>query len=305
MTELEVEKALEHMQKAPVDLSSAYNSAVNRIDSQAEGHRNWAHRVLSWLLHARRHLTPMELQQALAVRPGDHHIELKNLPNIVEVMSLCAGLVMLNQESNIVQLVHYTARQFFEKLENQPVWIRSESRNVATICVTYLSFDDFGTGFCSTDEKFEARLQSNVLYDYAARNWGYHAREASIESEQLILNLLESEAKVSACSQAMMASRSSSGYRRTGYSQTMPRPITGVHLAAYFGLTEAMRALLENRHDPNVKDSYGQTPLSWAIENEHEAVVELLLEKDAKMDYQYTPSVSEPCPELNRSLCWI
>jgi len=70
--------------------------------------------------------------------------------------------------------------------------------------------------------------------------------------------------------------------------------MTGVHLAAYFGLKEVMIALLENRHDPDLKDTYGQTPLSWAIENGHKAVMELLLEKGAKMDYLYTPFVSEP-----------
>jgi hypothetical protein len=53
-------------------------------------------------------------------------------------------------------------------------------------CVTYLSFDAFETGFCQTDEEFEARLQLNALYDYAARHWGHHARAASIKSKQLI-----------------------------------------------------------------------------------------------------------------------
>ena len=96
-------------------------------------------------------------------------------------------------------------------------------------CVTYLSFDAFETGFCPTDEEFEARLRLNPLYDYAARNWGHHARAASTEVEQLILDFLESEAKVSASSQAMMASRS----YYTGYSQRVPRQMTGVHLAAY------------------------------------------------------------------------
>jgi hypothetical protein len=66
------------------------------------------------------------------------------------------------------------------------------------ICVTYLLFDAFETGFCPTDEELEARLQSNALYNYSARNWGHHARTASME-RQLILNFLESEAKISRC----------------------------------------------------------------------------------------------------------
>ena len=44
----------------------------------------------------------------------------------------------------------------------------------------------FNTGFCLTDKEFEARLQVNVLYDYASRNWGHHAREGSTAAPLLI-----------------------------------------------------------------------------------------------------------------------
>jgi ankyrin repeat protein len=40
--------------------------------------------------------------------------------------------------------------------------------------------------------------------------------------------------------------------------------MTGMHLAAYFGLEKVMIASLKNGHNPNVKDTYGRTPLSWA-----------------------------------------
>src|SRR5207248_2741294 len=116
----------------------------------------------------------------------------------------------------------------------------------------------FGTGFCPTDEEFEARLQSNAFYDYAARNWGHHAYAASTEVEQLILAFLESEAKVSASSQVLIASRHHS--IDSDYSQRVPRQMTGVHLAAFFGLTGVIMALHKNGHNPDVKDTYGRTP---------------------------------------------
>jgi hypothetical protein len=84
----------------------------------------------------------------------------------------------------------------------------------------YLLFDTFNIGFSRTDKDFETRLQSNILYDYAARNWGHHARISSspTEEEKLMLDLLESEGKVAACSQAMMVSgrRGYSGYGQRG-----------------------------------------------------------------------------------------
>jgi hypothetical protein len=69
--------------------------------------------------------------------------------------------------------------------------------------------------------------------------------------EQSILSFFESEVKVTASSQAMMVIRS-----YTVYSQRVPRQMTAVHVAAYFGLREAMMVLLKNGHDPNVKDTY-------------------------------------------------
>jgi ankyrin repeat protein len=47
-----------------------------------------------------------------------------------------------------------------------------------------------------------------------------------------------------------------------------------------------MSALLERWHDVNAKDKNGRTPLSWAAENGHEAVLKLLLEKNAHIEYQ-------------------
>jgi Ankyrin repeats (3 copies)/Ankyrin repeat len=144
----------------------------------------------------------------------------------------------------------------------------------------YLLFDTFNIGFSRTDKDFETRLQSIILYDYATRNRGHHARisSSSTEEEKLKLDLLESEGKVSACSQAMMVSGS-----YLGYSQIFPRQMTEMHLAAYFGLVELITALLKRQHDLTPKDENGQTPLHWAARNGHEAVVKLLLEKGAEL----------------------
>jgi hypothetical protein len=109
------------------------------------------------------------------------------------------------------------------------------------------------------------------------------------------MNFLESEAKVSGCSQAMMASGNYSGY-----SQRVPKQLTSVHLAAYFGLGEVMGVLLKSRYDLDSKDSNGQTPLSWAAAKGNEAVVKLLLEKGADLEskdnYGQTP-LSYACRE--------
>src|ERR1700754_2752613 len=72
--------------------------------------------------------------------------------------------------------------------------------------------------------------------------------------------------------------------------------MTGVYVAAYFGLREGIAALVEIGHEPDSKDSTigGRTPLSWAAEKGHEAVVRLLVKKGADLEskdsrYSQTP----------------
>ena len=60
-------------------------------------------------------------------------------------------------------------------------------------------------------------------------------------------------------------------------------------------------ALLKNRHDPDIKDTYGRTPLSWAAENGHEAVVKLLLEKGAELESKDNVLVGRRCRGLQRT----
>jgi hypothetical protein len=73
----------------------------------------------------------------------------------------------------------------------------------------------------------------------------------------LILDFLRNKAKVSASSQAIMISEI-----YFGYDQRMPWQMTGIYLVAYFGLSKLIiLALLKHRHNPNIKDTYGQTLL--------------------------------------------
>ncbi|KAI9765361.1 MAG: hypothetical protein M1840_007441 [Geoglossum simile] len=259
-------------------LAHAYEQAMQRIDRQKPGLADLAKQVLSWITCTKRPLNTAELQHALAVEVGERKLDEENFIQIEDMVSVCAGLAAVDKESNIIRLVHYTIQEYFER--TWTTWFPDAQTAITKTCATYLLFDTFKTGFCLTDREFKARLELNPLYDYAARNWGNHARAASIvveqwtEVEQLIQDLLENETSVSAASQAMMAGN------HPHYSQEVPREVTGVHLAAYFGLVETIISILQNGYNLNLQDSYGQTPLSWAAQGGHEAVVKLLLAKD-------------------------
>lgn len=141
---------------------------MERINSQKTGFRELAKKVLSWITYAKRPLTTSELQYALAVEPGKPALDKDNLPQIDDMVSVCAGLVTVDEESGIIRLVHYTTQKYFERTQTQ--WFPEAEGEITTMCVTYLSFDVFGSGYSQTDDDFEKRLESHQLYNYAAHN---------------------------------------------------------------------------------------------------------------------------------------
>ena len=165
---------------------------MERIKAQDIDSRELAEHVLSWIVHAKRQLYITELQHALAVEVGEPELDEENLPQIDDMVSVCAGLVTVDKESKTIRLVHYTTQEYFERTWTS--WIPNVQTDITKTCVSYLSFNTFEAGFCSSDETFYKRLQSNVLYDYASRYWGCHALTASSETEDLIFSFLRNEA---------------------------------------------------------------------------------------------------------------
>ena len=293
-----VRAALKNLPSGSDAYDHAYKDAMLRIEGQVADREELAKQVLSWITCTERPLTTCELQHALAVEIGETELDKENLPDIEDLVSVCAGLVTIDEESNIIRLVHYTTQEYFERTQNQ--WFPDAATDITASCVTYLSFDVFERGFCLSDDEFKERLRSNQFFEYAVENWGHHARKISILSPVLshkVVSFLMNEAKVSASSQGLIAPWMATrrGLSNSNYSQKIQKRVTGLHLTAYFAAEAVAKLLLETgKLDIDSKDSYGQTPLSWAAENGHEAIVKLLLETgkvdvDSKDKSGWTP----------------
>ena len=141
---------------------------MEQINGQIEDQEDLVKQVLSWITYAKRPLTTTELQHALGVEVDESKLDELNLSEIEDIVSVCAGLVTIDEESGIIRLVHYTTQEYFERTQSQ--WFPNAQTNITTICVSYLSFNEFESGICQNDEEFKQRLQSNTLYDYAAHN---------------------------------------------------------------------------------------------------------------------------------------
>ncbi|PSN59251.1 hypothetical protein BS50DRAFT_473532, partial [Corynespora cassiicola Philippines] len=77
------------------------------------------------------------------------------------------------------------------------------SLHIAKTCLTYLCFDTFKGGSCSTDEEFEERLRQNPFLDYAAKHWGEHARLVEAEIFNVASLLLLQTGSLACASQVL------------------------------------------------------------------------------------------------------
>ncbi|KAF2801528.1 ankyrin [Mytilinidion resinicola] len=230
-------------------------------------------------------LSIIELQHALAVRVDTPELDESYIIEIEEIVPVCAGLVTVDEQSNMIGLVHYTTQKYLEVTLSR--WHPNAEFDITETCLTYLSFTVFESGFCHTGSSFEERLLLNPLYDYTVHHWGQHAHQAS-RLHPKVLEFLQCKIKVEAAAQAMLAPKYAGNSNRC---QRVPRRITGLHLAAYFGITVSVAAVLQiTEVDVDSKDSWGQTPLSWAADNGHEAVVKLLLDT-GKVDFDSKDSL--------------
>ncbi|KAI0569585.1 ankyrin repeat domain-containing protein [Pyrenophora tritici-repentis] len=284
-TAKDVKSTLAKLSKGSASLDDAYKEAIQRIEGQLSGDYELAKRVLSWITYAKRPLTTAEICCALAVEADEAELDPENIPDVEDLLSVCAGLVVVDQESAVIRLVHYTTQEYFERIRD--AWNPGAQTHMASTCLTYLSFSMFKTGSCSSNEELKERLQGSQFLDYAAKYWGEHALTVEDQICDLACSFFSCKELVSCAAQVLLCPK----YTYGEYSQRYPKDSTGLHLTARFGLAIVLEALLPNQVGETAlmlarRDSDGQTFLYLAAEHGHQRMVKLLLDKGADVNAQ-------------------
>jgi hypothetical protein len=128
-----------------------------RIDSQLPEDRTLAKNALSWISYARRPLTVTELCHALAVEIEDDELNVDNIPDIDDIVSVCAGLVTVDEKSQIIRLVHYTTQEYTETARES--WIPQAQYIIAATCITYLCFKPIPKRSCQERRRIRDQVQ--------------------------------------------------------------------------------------------------------------------------------------------------
>lgn len=294
---LETIKKTKHLRRALSNLclgtaennyASVYETAMERIGNQRKQRQELAIEALMWITCAKKQLRVSELRCAICVEEDDSDVDEECLPEIEDIISACVGLVRI-EENGYVHLLHQTTQTYFDQTKDK--WFPNAEARIATLCITYLSYKIFECTNCNTDVgrcerdpdceiELAATTSNNTFCYYAADNWGHHAR-AAVEIPSRAMEFLLDEAKMTASAQMIWDRRHDFELDIGAYGQDIPSQVTGLHLAAYFGLTEIVSRLLGQRQAVDIRDTMGNSPLIWAIIGSQAAAIELLLERGA------------------------
>jgi ankyrin repeat protein len=268
----EVTLTLNSLSRGSGKLDEAYSEALKRVDGQLQGDRLLARRTLCWISYAERLLTTTELQHALATQPGDKEFDCDKLYDVEDITSVCAGLVTVDEETSIIRLVHYTTQEYLEEVRLS--WNPGAQEEIAVVCLSYLSFDTFrNEGGCAAIDALDRRLAKYAFLNYAALYWSEHVRPVqTCTTNSSIAFLLCNNLVRSTCQ---------STKTWILWPEGPECSINGLHLTATYGLLHLTSKLLEESNfgvNANLKDARKRTPLFYAANNGHDAVVRLLID---------------------------
>ena len=161
----DMEEALDRL---PQNLHAAFEDTIQRIKRQSETRSRIALQALTLICRARRPLVLNELVDALAFRPQLVTVSPNHRPPRKAVLDSCHGLVTVDEESQIIRLVHYSVYSFLQGAEED--LIRDE-RFIAKLCVEYQMLQPFTLGSCQDGDEIMNRLNHCPFIGYAARYW--------------------------------------------------------------------------------------------------------------------------------------
>jgi hypothetical protein len=195
-----VRKAL---QTLPTGVFEMYDDVLQRIEDQNADDSQLAKRTLMWLSLSLRPVTMRELQHAVTIDESFDELDEDDIPSEDIIVSVCAGLVSLATEEGVVQLVHFTAQEYFSQESVRETLFFDGQRKLLSSCLTYLLLSDFDNGLPEAD--LDGFIAKHPLFYYAAHNWGHHARAADLRKtdQEMVLRLLGNEQRVVCLTEAL------------------------------------------------------------------------------------------------------
>ncbi|KAL8402586.1 hypothetical protein RB596_009090 [Gaeumannomyces avenae] len=280
----------------PKDLPSTFSRILRKSETLG---KDYQRQTFKLVIAAQRPLTTDELREALSVKPGDTDWKPAQLLNdIYSALACCGSLVTVDEEDFTVRLVHHSVKQFllggFRSSSSGVFTLDSAMRTMKDVIVTYLNYGIF-------DNQLSTKVVPQVVAGTAPRKIIQSTLDPSSRVQELALRFLKS-GKQSDYNVGKLLMDESKRFNQHHTDQFNFFPYAKLYWFHHIRCIpkeepvihgQILKILRRGVININVKDEDGSTPLQWAAENGHEAVVRLLLDrgadKDAKVGDGRTP----------------
>ncbi|KAI5814639.1 hypothetical protein BZA77DRAFT_356429 [Pyronema omphalodes] len=273
-------KALSEM---PIKLEMAFESTISRIKNKESERSKQAMDVLKWSFLARCPLTVMELRHALSVefdpseiRHGnlplayDKTLDWDNFPSDKSLTDWCLGLIIVDEETSTVRLVHKSLHDYLMQLNEDSKIFHHGHTEIAFTCLQYMRFNDDER--CGLENSFKNLLDgSSQTVDFNTKLGGSTMllQASCVGNVEIVRLLLRKNVNVNLAD----------GNGRTALSWASKNGHDSVLWASTEGHSSVVKLLLQSEFiDINSKDNCGWTALLWASEIGHDSVIDLLLQ---------------------------
>jgi len=276
-------------------------------------------KLFQWLTHSLRPLTLRELAEAISIEIGQARMDFSAVPtDPADILRFCGGLVTIagHDDQETVNFSHFSIKEFLlsprildtevaEFYGGSPAMIY----DVAVICLTYITMDDFADGQCLECTKLKERGRKYGFLRYAASQWYSHYKEVDAafqgELEDLLWHFfIDSDMARPFESWLQQLELEyfrvddyewDPTYERAHWSKNERKLVLTViqkspplYHAASLGLASLVKKLVEQGHDMNAKSSSHrggkEFPILAAASGRHWDTVGLMVDLGARLD---------------------
>ncbi|KAG2010381.1 ankyrin repeat domain-containing protein 50 [Coprinopsis cinerea AmutBmut pab1-1] len=256
-----------NLDRFPAKLRGMYHQAMVRICEQSPPDNvDLAKHVLLWLVFGNEAVSLPALQQ-LVVTTCDDAVPAEGapLPDGAAVLSVCCGLARIEVKTNLVLLVHFTAKEALA-----PILMRDFPNPHAALfraaAQHLLAYNIPNNRTMETDVDLYILLRRHPALRYSYEHWAYHAKHCASDPAH--------------SSEVLQFLKQCTSYPVSdGFSL---EPYSPLHVTAAFGLDDLIEEVLLDiaKGDITIRtegSEWQKTPLMLAAQNGHTKTVDKLL----------------------------
>jgi len=280
----QIRKALKYLPTGLADNLARTMDRIRAQHSQSRARADLALAILQWLSTAERQITTGELQHALACT--EEGLDLDDLTNPNLFVDCCFGLVVVDKETCVIRLVHFSVNEFLQ--ERRDELFKGSQGALAATSLTYIRHVARESCSGALSESSSQSVPETTalgakwkLWDYACIYWGIHAGRDFCDEVEAAFHAFQSDyGALHLWSQYLEQTTPSyweywRGEQSLGaaHATHISEGTTSLHIAAVYGIAQLANGRLGGGNDG---DGKGATPLMLAAARGRVDMMELL-----------------------------